>query len=140
MRTSAFLALMLLISACDPATEGDGSTTESQAINLADLAVKVEWPIPRTEECREPRPDNIGCTTLCKPCKTWICLDGEWVGQDISPPDFVCNGSTVGLGEDPFACPRVPVSALAGGGSTDLGPDFGDFDGGFCPAECSFCY
>ena len=116
-------AFMIFLFGCDPTPGGGedgGSTFDRPTLNLADLPIKVDWQIPSPTACLEPRPDDIGCTTLCKPCKTWFCTDGEWVPHDISTPDFICDPPTSGFGDDPFACPKSPE--------------------GFCPAECSFCY
>ena len=69
--------------------------------------------------CEEERPEDVGCTTICKPCLTWLCLDGEWVSEDISPPDFICDPPDLPDAPPISACPSIA---------------------GQCPAECSFCY
>jgi hypothetical protein len=102
-----------------PKPSGGGSRFGALEVALADLPVKVD-PGPLDPACPGPRPDNIGCTTLCKPCKIFLCIDGEWRAEDLPWPDGVCDGPEIDLGDDPFACPRSPE--------------------GFCPAECSFCF
>lgn len=75
--------------------------------------------IGQTEGCSGPKPDDIGCTTICKPCITFICSDGEWQAERIDFPDELCK-PIGGGGPSATACPRGPT--------------------GFCPAECSMCF
>ncbi len=82
----------------------------------ADLDVRHD-----PSQCSAPRPENIGCTTLCKPCIVWVCQDGQWERLDLSTmDDEICEPIDRPDAPDPFACPRD--------------------ENGFCPAECSFCY
>ena len=76
----------------------------------------------QTQGCQPPRPDDIGCSVLCKPCITFVCVEASWTAERIDFPDEICNppGGGGGPGPDMTACPRS--------------------DTGFCPAECSMCF
>ncbi len=85
-------------------------------LSLPDSAIAVD--VVTTFSCPGPKPKNIGCTTVCKPCKTYVCVNGAWVPTDLDWPDRLCE-SRPGTG---------------GGGNVCVGTDTG-----FCPAECSSC-
>ena len=133
-----FLAIAL--TACDPTpSDGQGGGMNVSAVALQDVPIKVDWRIPNDPMCLEPQPDDIGCTTLCKPCLTFQCEDGEWVGINIDPPDFVCNPDFPGSGDDLTACPRQSGLVLFSAAGDDFSGGQDEIPG-FCPAECSFCY
>lgn len=96
-----------------------GSPFARLELALGDLPLKFDAGSSE-QRCTEPKPDDIGCTTLCKPCKIWICIDGEWDSDDFDWSGEICDGFDIDLGDDPAACPRTAE--------------------GFCPAECSFCF
>ena len=107
----ALCIVALFVSGC-PGSRTNGLPT----FELSDLSIKVPDP-PATMKCDPAeRPDDIGCTTICKPCKTSFCVDGQWVPEDIDTSEL-CQRP--GTGIPPSCCPR--------------GPGF------FCPAECSCC-
>lgn len=92
-----------------------GVTTE---ISIPDFQIAV-FPEHESEGCDESeKPDDVGCTTICKPCKTFVCVDGEWQPTDIKPPEDLCEPRGGSL--PPRGCP--------------LG------ENRFCPAECHICY
>jgi hypothetical protein len=71
-----------------------------------------------TDQCTSPRPPDIGCSRICKPCVTSVCVDGEWERVDIDFPDGFCDRGPM---DPPFnTCPRTGT--------------------GFCPAECHLCF
>ena len=89
------------------------------ALRMADLRINLSG-FSSSSECEGDKPPDIGCTTLCKPCVTWVCEDGDWVRLDLTMSgDPMCTGSNAPGGSDPAACPRR---------------------GTFCPAECSYCF
>ena len=92
-----------------------GVTPINESRRISDFKIKIPTRAS-DKECRTPKPQPIGCTTICKPCTFWICEKGEWKRQqldyrDICPPHHQQEG--------PTGCPRG--------------------ENGFCPAECSFC-
>lgn len=72
------------------------------------------------EACTRPRPANLGCRFMCKPCITFVCENGEWQRESLDFPDEICEPRTPAGGTSATACPRG--------------------DTGFCPAECSICF
>jgi hypothetical protein len=112
---SAIIFIMIVVF-----TGCQSGPTPPQTTAISDLKIKL----PATTEtassaCPSPKPQNIGCTTLCKPCVTWICVGGKWERQDIDTSEL-CKPSGTSGGIPPTACPRTAT--------------------GFCPAECSFCF
>lgn len=70
--------------------------------------------------CPLPKPDDIGCGQLCKPCVTHRCQDGEWVRHEVTFPEGLCP---TGVSVDTVqvrTCPRDPETLV-------------------CPAECAVC-
>lgn len=131
-RTVVALSLTFFLLACpngdgtEPVTEGEmeGDTVRPPIrgeLAITDLQVKLDAGEPSTEPqaCTQPKPDNLGCTTVCKPCITWICVDGEWQREPIEWDDGLCSPPDPEE-PGPFACPRDET--------------------GFCPAECSVCF
>ena len=115
---SVLVALCLVASGCDDRAPTGGSVLVSDLkVNLGPLKVKLDRDNDPAD-CTQPRPADIGCTTLCKPCVTWICVDGQWERFRIETPDLCEPREPTDPG--PFGCPRDET--------------------GFCPAECSFCY
>ena len=104
-----------LFTGCD-----NGGRTDLKRPKIAVSDLKMELPkSPISPACELPKPEDLGCTTICKPCVTWVCKEGKWERLDIQNPD-IC-GSNGGPGSPPpSACPRT--------------------DTGFCPAECKFCF
>ena len=47
-----------------------------QAHLIPDIPLKVVT--VNGSGCESEKPDDLGCTTLCKPCVTFICVEGEW--------------------------------------------------------------
>jgi len=120
-------ATLALHAACEPQVVAPvDPPTPSGGNPFADLATAGDLKVfdpsiaGRTAGCEGPKPSDIGCTTLCKPCITYICLDGEWQAQRIDFPDEICRPIRTGSGPSATACPRGP--------------------NGFCPAECSVCF
>lgn len=52
------------------------------------------------------KPEDVGCTTVCKPCQTSICLDGEWVPDNVEMPKEICDPPDLPENR-PFGCPRT---------------------------------
>ncbi|MFN0301172.1 MAG: S1 family peptidase [Burkholderiales bacterium] len=53
-----------------------------------------EWlfgPAPEPEACTQPEPKGFGCTTLCKPCIKYLCIDGNWVKTSIDWSGGICK-------------------------------------------------
>ena len=106
------LALLLLFTyAC----EREPLAVEGLAI--PDIA--IDTTVNGHSSCPANKPDDIGCTTMCKPCITWQCVNREWVRVDIDWSDGICDPLSP-PDPPPFSCPRTPE--------------------GFCPAECSICF
>ena len=112
--------------------EAESTITETQVSDRTldiqslydDLYVKWEQPNELSLEinynvCTLPKPKDIGCTTIGKPCITYMCVAGEWepINVDTSPPSR------------PRPRPNFPPIH-----------DCSYSDTGFCPAECSVCY
>lgn len=73
-----------------------------------------------SSECNPAeRPRDIGCSRICKPCVTFVCIDGEWEPLRMDFPDGLCDPRPP-LDPPITACPRSST--------------------GFCPAECSVCF
>ena len=113
MRLAALFVVVLFGVGCN------GEVAPRSAIPITDLKLKLP-DSPDTTACKLPKPADIGCTTICKPCKTFVCQNGEWEPHDVEPPEFVCDSSRGSNGQDISACPRSST--------------------GFCPAECSLCF
>ncbi|MGH9429403.1 MAG: hypothetical protein ACRD2L_24220, partial [Terriglobia bacterium] len=45
---------------------------------LSDFVLDIHN-IDGSSGCKKEKPKDIGCTTVCKPCVTWVCRNGEWV-------------------------------------------------------------
>lgn len=125
MRQSIAKIAMLLLAVCLLVGLGCGEE-ETGGLLVADLRVNIGPMKAKLDEvnppsgCTSPRPDDIGCFTVCKPCVIFYCLEGEWVRLDVHDlADEFCQPLDPG-GESPFGCPRD--------------------ENGFCPAECGFCY
>ena len=123
VRSVVLLVAFLFVAGCDW-TGGSNDSVAASGWKLK-LPEAPDWKlkdpdIPDTKPCDTPKPNDIGCTTICKPCKTFVCNNGEWESVDIDSPDFICDPPSGPSAPDPFGCPR--------GGN------------GFCPAECSFCF
>ena len=108
-------------AACNPGESAPSSSGGPATSGLAIADFKLDLRTvanPKTEAACSAvvKPPDIGCTTLCKPCKTSVCQNGEWVRIDIATPEL-CKGRPGGT--PPSACPRTPE--------------------GFCPAECHVC-
>lgn len=110
---------------CKPLVVFPGATppaSPSVTTDIADLAGIHVLDMSVGEEpadCAEPRPADIGCGAICKPCVSSVCIDGEWERVEIIPPEELC--APRGPMDPPFnACPRTPDS--------------------FCPAECHICF
>lgn len=88
-------------------------------INVAPLVASLDTANPPTG-CAQPRPDNIGCSLLCKPCIVWICQNNRWVQRSVETPKEICERRRPGGGPRLTACPRTSE--------------------GFCAAECSVCF
>ena len=82
---------------------------------------------PGGRDCTGARPSPVGCTTLCKPCKFHICVNGEWKLVDVPWPDEMCEPKG---GLPPAACPREPLETESGA----------VVEGVSCPAECRMCF
>lgn len=81
---------------------------------------EIGWPDPPpSPTCTEPRPPAQGCTQVCKPCRRFVCVDGQWKGIDIVWPDGLCG-------------PRNPNAAKA----TICVRD----ENGYCPPKCTWCF
>ena len=89
-----------------------------QAHLISDIPLKVVT--ANGSGCESEKPEDIGCTTLCKPCVTFICVEGEWERLDIDYPDGLCDPPNLPDPPPLSGCPRTAE--------------------GFCPAECSFCF
>jgi len=115
------IACLLVILGCNGETTTDEPTGRpiTGLAALADLPLRVVA-MKGSSGCVEEKPDDIGCTTMCKPCVTFVCREGEWESLDIGFPDEICDPPDIPSGPGPFGCPRTPE--------------------GFCPAECSFCF
>lgn len=104
-----------------PDRPGSGGVNPfADMINRGDMKVFDPTLAGQTQGCIGPKPRDIGCTTLCKPCITFVCSDGEWKSDRIDFPDDICEPRGGGGGPSSTACPRT--------------------DTGFCPAECSVCF
>lgn len=101
------------------ATPSGGFSVEALEQAITDMPMKLDMGRPEPVGCPPPKPQNVGCTTICKPCKFWVCVEGEWKAENLTWPSGTCDGPNVDFGDDPSACPRR-------------------LDG-FCPAECSIC-
>lgn len=125
-KTRAVMALLALASAaCVLVTSACMQDQAEETLRVSDLQINLE-PFKAAldkqhdpKPCSSPRPANIGCRVLCKPCFTFFCENGRWVREAIEMPDGVCNRRPLG-GRPASACPRG--------------------EGGFCPAECSICF
>ena len=113
-----FVGLCVLISPSAIAQESFEESTFHKT-----LEAEIWWIIADPDpslSCPLPKPPNIGCTTIGKPCLKSTCIEGEWVyeredtsvpgNDDPSFPNYV----------DPFAGPYS--------------------DTGFCSAEYRSCY
>jgi hypothetical protein len=107
---TVFLAPLLLALHCRPEKTADTSR------RLSDFDIQL--PEPDSDGCAAPRPANIGCSVVCKPCFIWNCEGGRWEREQIDWDAEMC-GSAPG-GDRPRACPRD--------------------ENNFCPAECSICF
>ena len=114
---SAFAPLMLLVTALLITSGCDGVTGTREAVAIPDIAISTEF-ANGFSGCTTPKPDDIGCTTMCKPCITSFCVNKTWVRQDIDWPPEICEPRPDPL--PPTGCPRT--------------------DTGFCPAECHICF
>ena len=118
------LILCLLILAVVIGVEGQRRPTPGAQARISDLRINLnplKVNFDKVIKCTAPRPKDIGCTTLCKPCITWRCQEGKWVEFDLNTmDDAVCEAPADLGGKSISACPR---------GSE-----------GFCAAECSICY
>lgn len=103
---------------CDAVAGPQVSTFATVALNTGPLKVKLDEINPPLE-CSDPRPEDQGCTTLCKPCRIFVCIDAEWVAESIDFPEGLCDPIDP-AGPRPNGCPRDETN--------------------FCPAECSFCF
>ncbi len=116
----ALLAVSLFVAlGCDRERTEEAVGFSDVPINTGPLKLKLDELNDPSECDPEERPEDIGCTTLCKPCVTSLCLDGKWVAEHVEIPKDLCEPPEPD-DPGPFGCPS------------------GDF--GFCPAECSFCY
>jgi len=106
---------VLVDTSIQPAEPGAATTLDDlTGVLVTDASVGQE-----PSKCTDPRPSDIGCSRLCKPCTTFVCLDGEWKPQEITFPEGLCDPR--GDLDPPFkTCPRTST--------------------GFCPAECHLCF
>lgn len=114
----------------EPAQEAEEPARAQWA--LSDLQVRIPSPPAQMRQaCTEPKPPDLGCTTLCKPCITFHCVDGEWVESSIDW-GMICDPPAP-TGGPPVVCPRQPLQTHP--------EDPGDavVHEGFCPAECDVC-
>ena len=72
---------------------------------------------PDPTSCPGPKPANIGCSSICKPCIVHVCMNGEWTQYKLEWPKDMCSrpSSTTKA----KICPRSPT--------------------GYCPPECQIC-
>src|SRR5436305_672309 len=124
LRIFVVATLVVLLVACITIATGYSSKQTQRPVVISDFAINIrpfKAALDKTYNasgCTSPRPKDVGCTVVCKPCGTWICKDGKWVAYVIPPPRF-CDSKTAGNASGTM-CPR--------------GVD------GFCPAECNICY
>lgn len=132
---------LLLLGCAGPTTSPpaeEGATEEAAADIRTQLALtdfEVRFPEPPqaqqaklAQNCTEPKPPDLGCTTLCKPCVTFRCVDGEWVRDEIDW-GILCEPRSP-QDPGPTACRR---SKLPDQGTGLEVP-------GYCPPQCDICF
>lgn len=109
---------------------GDDSGPPSGSVAISDFELRTdlgeayEPPQPGQidpEFCPHPKPDDIGCTTIGKPCVRFRCQDGEWVREEITYPAFIGAGQGSVNTAETILCPRNPETLA-------------------CPSECDLCF
>lgn len=68
--------------------------------------------------CTGPRPQQQGCSQICKPCFFFVCKNGEWTRTAVRWPEGLCNRRPAG-GSLTNVCVKPPSEN--------------------CPAECHVC-
>jgi hypothetical protein len=91
----------------------------------ADLAIRFP-PFPRPA-CDDPEPASFGCTTLCKPCKRYVCVEGEWIPIEVEPPEGLCRSRRSGT---PYSKDKQDRPLVASPRTAD----------NRCPTECDLCW
>jgi hypothetical protein len=122
------LAICLaIVQGCDEGDQEQPPVDVSVTRAIGDFKMKLPDP-PKPDPptpCTTPKPDDIGCNFVCKPCVTFICVDGEWVRDEIDFPEGMCDSSP---GLEPVGCPLTEIKTETGVSHR------------FCAAECAFCF
>lgn len=134
MRHYNRLALKLMLVVCLAVVAGcengdqeqsDGDVSVTRAIGDFKLQLPEPPEPDPSRRCTEPKPDDIGCSLVCKPCVTFVCVDGEWVRQEIDFPEGICDPAST---PEPVACPLTEIKTETGATHR------------FCAAECDICF